>query len=66
MGIELRGPGDGATRPGIRWERRIAYRLVDGGAAVQLLLPGQGWTCDDRPGAAWESAATGNPVADRG
>jgi hypothetical protein len=65
VGVDLR-PAGAAERPGDRWEQRIPYRLVDGGAEVETLRPGQGWRRADRPGAMWEPAATGNPVEDLG
>jgi hypothetical protein len=65
-GLELRAPGTAPGTPGRRWERRIAYRLVDGAARVELLQPGQAWACDDVPGADWVEAAADNPVGEIG
>jgi hypothetical protein len=59
--VDLRSPGSPDT-PGRRWERRIAYRVVDGGTRVELLQPGQGWFHDDDPRAGWVQQATDNPV----
>jgi hypothetical protein len=61
VGVEERSPEDPDT-PGRRWERRIAYRVVDGGTRVQLLQPGQGWFHDAARGAGWVQQAAGNPV----
>jgi hypothetical protein len=61
VGVDLRSP-DSPDSPGRRWERRIAYRVVDGGTRVELLQPGQGWFHDDDPGAGWVQQATDNPV----
>jgi hypothetical protein len=63
VGVDLRSP-DRPDSPGSRWERRIAYRVVDGGARVQLLQPGQGWFHSDAPQAGWVQEATDNPVRD--
>jgi hypothetical protein len=63
VGVDLRS-ADRPDSPGIRWERRIAYRVVDGGARVELLHPGQGWFRGDAPQAGWVQEATDNPVRD--
>jgi hypothetical protein len=65
LGLDLRA-SDTAGSPGRRWEQRIPYRVVDGGTRVELLLPGQYWSHDDRPGAQWQEAAAGNPMAGLG
>jgi hypothetical protein len=62
VGLDQR-TADTAGRPGRRWEQRIPYRVVDGGTRAELLLPGQFWSLDDRPGAQWQVAAVGNPMA---
>jgi hypothetical protein len=61
VGVDVRSP-DRPDSPGRRWERRIAYRVVDGGTRVDLLRPGQGWSHDDSPGAGWVQQAEENPV----
>jgi hypothetical protein len=61
VGVDVRSP-DRPDSPGRRWERRIAYRVVDGGTRVELLRPGQGWFHGDAPGAGWEQQAEANPV----
>jgi hypothetical protein len=61
LGLDLRTAGDG-DRPGRRWERRVAWRCLDGGATVQVLRPGRGWAHDDAPGSTWVEAGAGNPV----
>jgi hypothetical protein len=66
VGLELRRPGDTPGRPGLRWERRVAYRLVDGGRRVELMQPGEGWACGDGHGASWVPDGTGSPVEDLG
>jgi hypothetical protein len=66
VGLELRTAGQEAGDRGIRWERRMVYRLVDGAEGVELLRPGQGWAHDDAPGATWLQSATDNPVVDTG
>jgi hypothetical protein len=63
VGVEVRSP-DRPDSPGRRWERRIAYRVVDGGTRIELLRPGQGWFHGDAPGAAWVPQASLNPVHD--
>jgi hypothetical protein len=63
VGVDLRAPGEAAGSPGRRWEQRLAYRLVDGAARVELLEPGQGWMRDDVPESAWvEVDDTDDPV----
>ncbi|MCW2704267.1 MAG: hypothetical protein JWQ37_2262 [Blastococcus sp.] len=61
VGVELRGPGEAAGSPDRRWEQRLAYRLVDGVARVELLEPGQGWM-RDASGAWVQMNGTDNPV----
>jgi hypothetical protein len=61
VGVDIRSSADPVS-PGRRWERRIAYRVVDGGARVELLRPGQGWESSGAPDEPWMPAATDNPV----
>ncbi|HEY0402651.1 MAG TPA: hypothetical protein VGD09_11580, partial [Blastococcus sp.] len=61
VGVELRGPGEAAGPADRRWEQRLAYRLVDGAARVELLEPGQGWM-RDASGAWVQMNGTDNPV----
>ncbi|MGY1690807.1 glycosyltransferase family 39 protein [Geodermatophilus sp. SYSU D01105] len=63
VGLDLRGSADG-DRPGRRWERRVAARVVDGGATVEVLRPGRGFARDDAPGSSWVEAGADNPVED--
>jgi hypothetical protein len=63
VGVDVRSP-DRPDSAGRRWERRIAYRVVDGGTRIELLRPGQGWFHGDAPGAGWEPQASLNPVHD--
>jgi hypothetical protein len=65
VGVDVRSP-DRPDSPGRRWERRIAYRVVDGGTRVELLRPGQGWFHSDARGAGWVQQAEDNPVRDLG
>jgi hypothetical protein len=65
VGVDLRS-ADRPDSPGRRWERRIAYRVVDGGTRVELLRPGQGWFSSDAPGAGWVQQASSNPVREVG
>jgi hypothetical protein len=49
---------------GARWERRMAYRTTEGGAALEVLRPGQAWArAADGP---WLLSNMRNPVEDLG
>ncbi|MCU1690387.1 MAG: hypothetical protein JWN20_2315 [Jatrophihabitantaceae bacterium] len=61
VGVDIR-TADRPFSPGQRWERRIAYRVVDDGTRIELLRPGQGWFSNDAKGGGWVPAATDNPV----
>lgn len=54
--------GPAGDAPARAWAQRIAYRVADGGARVELLVPGEGWVRAGGPGTAWAPQAIGNPV----
>lgn len=56
------GSGAAGDAPARAWAQRIAYRVVDGGARVELLVPGEGWARAGDPGTDWAPQAVGNPV----
>ncbi|SDN77053.1 hypothetical protein [Geodermatophilus sp. DSM 45219] len=58
LAVGVAVPGDDG--PAGRWERRIAFRTVDGGARVELLRPGQAWARTG--GGPWLPDAVGSPV----
>ena len=62
FGVEVARPG--AARPP-RWEQRIPYRVVDGGATVELLRPGTGWARGGERRARWVEDTLGNPTLAR-
>jgi len=66
LGLRVEQAGAGAADLGRRWEQRIAYRLVDGGTRVELLLPGERWFREDGPGAPWVPDASAHAVTDIG
>jgi hypothetical protein len=57
LAVGLAVPGDDG--PAARWERRMAFRTVDGGARVELLRPGQAWA---RVDGGWVPDGVGSPV----
>ncbi|HZH19432.1 MAG TPA: hypothetical protein VEZ18_04490 [Geodermatophilus sp.] len=61
VGLAVRSSGDDGR--GARWERRVAFRTVDGGARVELLRPGHAWA---RVDGRWVPDAVGSPVEEVG
>jgi hypothetical protein len=62
LAVGLVVPGDDG--PAGRWERRMAFRTVDGGARVELLRPGQAWARTG--GGPWVPDAVDSPVEELG
>ncbi len=61
VGLAARSPGEDG--PGARWERRVAFRTVDGGVRVELLRPGHAWA---RVDGGWVPDGVGSPVEELG
>jgi hypothetical protein len=62
LGLDVPGNADAGRDQ--RWERRVSFRVLDGGNRLELLRPGQGWAQEDGPDGAWQSAGADNPVED--